>query len=358
MKWRRKIANGRTQWCSYGMAALACVIMAGAGFGPSLQGQDEPARRNADQPRTQPQEKTPDRAERPRANRGDRPATTPAREDRAERSNAADRGAQNRDGNWLGVWVEPTPGNTGVRVMSVHPQSPAGRAGLRAGDYLLQLNGKKIEDANQVTDMVRDAEPGAQSQITIWRNGREQMLNVSFAARPDDRADGQSSNREPQAWLGVGLGESEEARGAMVTNVFPSGPAARAGLRGGDVITRINDQEITNSEDVINAVGAMKAGSEAKLTVQRRGEEVMLTARLADRGDFLAREYFDKGQDSSGPFDDFDDAFSGIPDHAIMLEQQRHICLQHQRIEDLVQQVLDEVKTLRSEVEAMKKNSR
>jgi Do/DeqQ family serine protease len=81
--------------------------------------------------------------------------------------------------------------------------------------------------------------------------------------------------------LAEGLGLSE-VRGALVASVEPGGPAARAGLRRGDVILAFEGEAIVDANDLRNKVAGTRPGSDAKLSVKRDGREITVTSRLGE----------------------------------------------------------------------------
>jgi serine protease Do len=104
----------------------------------------------------------------------------------------------------------------------------------------------------------------------ILRNGRVTRGWIGVSIQPLD-ADIASS---------LGL---EEARGALVASVTPDGPAARAGLQQGDVILTFNGQQIQNSRDLTQRVGATAIGQNSRVEILRNGRRQTLTLRLGER---------------------------------------------------------------------------
>ncbi|MEA2137223.1 MAG: hypothetical protein QOG56_373 [Solirubrobacteraceae bacterium] len=86
-----------------------------------------------------------------------------------------------------------------------------------------------------------------------------------------------------RAYLGVETGDADTGTGAIVSAVVPGGPADDAGLRAGDRIVSIGDNEVTTSTDVAAAVGAAKPGDSVKLAIRRGADERALTVRLGTR---------------------------------------------------------------------------
>jgi thiol-disulfide isomerase/thioredoxin len=93
-------------------------------------------------------------------------------------------------------------------------------------------------------------------------------------------ATGQVSSGRP--WLGVELDQARgDARGVRVKHAVRSSPAWKAGVRDGDLIARVGEVAVSRPDDVIREVGGHLPGTSLRLTVQRGGSEVLLTALLA-----------------------------------------------------------------------------
>jgi serine protease Do len=87
---------------------------------------------------------------------------------------------------WLGVSVEDRDGE--VLITSLDRSGPAGRAGLRAGDLLVAVNGERIETARGLIRAVAGVAPGERAQVTIRRQGREWEIPVTVGRRPTESA--------------------------------------------------------------------------------------------------------------------------------------------------------------------------
>jgi hypothetical protein len=152
--------------------------------------------------------------------------------------------------------------------------------------------------------------------------------------------------------------QDDQQRGVRVMQIYPSGPAARAGLRSGDIIARVEDQQVSRAEDLVDAIERQEPGEQVELTVIRGEDqdqqEEPLDVTLGDRSAFFGDQFPQQGgqgQFGGGQFNDFDE-FS-VPEHAMMLEQHRHLASQHQRIERLLLELREEVQSLRQEVQAL-----
>jgi hypothetical protein len=148
------------------------------------------------------------------------------------------------------------------------------------------------------------------------------------------------------AWLGVFLNDQEEGQvGARITQVYPAGPAARAGLRPGDIVLQINGKEMAGTPELIATVESFQPRERVEFLVRRGQTDVTLPVMLGSRDSFVfysddeyGGEEFDAGQE---------DEFSRIPPYAMQLEHDRRMAEQHQRIEMELRKLQEEVRKLR-----------
>jgi len=161
---------------------------------------------------------------------------------------------------WLGVSLQPlTPDlatsfgvkdGKGALVSEVVPDSPAARAGLRAGDVVTEINGQKVDGPGDLARTVGLANPGQDAKMKVWRDQRERTVEVKLREAPGER---QASVlglqvRPVTAEMAAELG-LRSAEGVVVVAVDQGGPAAEAGLRRGDVIVEVNRRPVTTLAD-------------------------------------------------------------------------------------------------------------
>jgi membrane-associated protease RseP (regulator of RpoE activity) len=171
-------------------------------------------------------------------------------------------------------------------------------------------------------------------------------------------------------WLGVFLDEGDpNIQGARVTQVYPSGPAARAGIQLGDVITQINQQKVGGSADAVMLIREMQPQAHVELAVMRNKEELKIPVVLGSRqqsgyqsfyggqgqfppGQFAQGQFgqgqFPQGQGNGQQGYPGENQFQGVPPHAMQLESERRNFEQHERIEE-------EIRALRAEVQEIRK---
>jgi len=190
--------------------------------------------------------------------------------------------------------------NRGEFIQAVEPGEPADRAGLRAGDIVVKVNGKDVTPDQTLSFLVANIEPGTRVPLEIIRDGQRRTVNITVGMRPseeelrgrtfdpDAQPDGQqgstSSGGVLEESLGVQaieltpqiasqLGVSQETKGVVVVAVDPSSDAARKGLSRGDIVLSVNYQEVKSISEFEAAVsGAKSSNREAVLLrVKSRG---------------------------------------------------------------------------------------
>lgn len=172
------------------------------------------------------------------------------------------------------------PRAEGALVQRVEPAGPAEKGGMEAGDIILKFNGAQIEKSSDLPRIVGNTKPGTGSTVTIWRKGAKRDLNMTVAEmEPESKAlkakDGKPKPVPPTNTLGLGVTEIPEAQrrqlhlegGVLVDNV--DGPAARAGLRPGDIILRLNNTDVTDVAQFNALIGKIDVHKPALLLVRR-----------------------------------------------------------------------------------------
>ena len=182
----------------------------------------------------------------------------------------------------------------GIIITSVSPGSAAEKAGLKRDDVILQVNGKDVSDTAVFRNQIAAMGPGAEVTLTIWRNNAEQQVRVRLGeltttATEQQRSSGGGGGGEAGGRLGITVetltpdlaaqfGLRRGAQGVVVTELDPSGPAAEAGIRPGDVIQEVNRQPVRTPADVR---GALQKNARAPvLLINRGGQTVYIPVPL------------------------------------------------------------------------------
>ena len=183
------------------------------------------------------------------------------------------------------------PNANGAIVSRVEPDSPANRAGLRAGDVIVEFNGQSVQDADHLIAMVSSASPGAKVPMTFYRNGMKQTATATIDKLELENADREGRNDRTSApGFGLSLGDltpevanqlrlPASIEGTVVENVEPFTPASNAGVKRGDVILEVNRQAVHSAREASSDLRTITAGHPAFLLVSRQGIQQLLELR-------------------------------------------------------------------------------
>ena len=179
----------------------------------------------------------------------------------------------------------------GALVNSVEKGGPADKAGIEPGDVILRFNGKVVASSEDLPRIVGATRPGAKATMQVWRNKESRDVQVVVAEMQDDRATRQSrrGGKPPAAvpsQYGLALSELSDAQrkelkvsgGVLVENV--QGAGQRAGVRRGDVILAINNQDVKSVEQFNQMMGQFDKGSIVALLVRRGANSLYIPMRV------------------------------------------------------------------------------
>ena len=188
---------------------------------------------------------------------------------------------------WLGMTVVEEPGKHSAQVVDVYPGGPAAAAGLRSGDRVTTINGRPVDSYLQLLRKISLLAPGTLVRMGVQRGTAAREFTARVAERPvrPSPASSPSGLLDSQGDLDrLGLTvsdlDSESASrvgarspfGAWVVQVVPNGPAAKAGVRLGDVVVEAAGQRVASVESFRSALAERSAGSRLTLEVERQGK--------------------------------------------------------------------------------------
>ena len=171
----------------------------------------------------------------------------------------------------------------GALVRMVESGGPAEKAGLQAGDIILQFDGKPIDKASDLPRIVGNTRPGTKAEMQVYRRGVQRKLTVTVGELPADKVQAEANTADEQVQTNNVLGltvtnlsadQKKQLRvegGVRITAA--QGAGARAGLREGDVVLAVGNKQVLQVADFNAAVGTVEPGKIVSMLV-RRGETV------------------------------------------------------------------------------------
>jgi len=176
------------------------------------------------------------------------------------------------------------PDATGAIVSQVTPDSPAGRAGLKNGDVLRELNGKKIVDGRALQVAVSETAPGTAIDLGILRDGKPESLKVTVGEfhkeAPEEASNTGASEQRGRLGLTVAdlspdvrqqLHVPEQVHGAAIAEVRPGSAADDAGLTPGDVILEVNRHPVESADSFVSQIHTVPQDKDILLLVWSNG---------------------------------------------------------------------------------------
>jgi serine protease Do len=183
--------------------------------------------------------------------------------------------------------LKPNHRETAV-VTDVTNPSPAAEAGLKAGDLIVEFNGKPVPRSAVFPSIIADTPPGQRIVLKIVRDKKEQTIAVKIGELPDDSdPNEQIEARDPELGLRVEritpetvrrLGLSS-AKGVLVIEVQAGGPADQVGIEPADVIREVNQRAVSNVKEFERATRQGRRGDRILLLVQRGDNAVFFAMR-------------------------------------------------------------------------------
>jgi len=188
---------------------------------------------------------------------------------------------------WLGVRIQQVTPEiaeslglkepTGAMIAGVNDGGPADKAKIRNGDIVLKFNGQDVKNMSALPRIVADTEVGKQVPVVVWRDGKEVTVTATLGERPSDQQlasdrSGPSGDAvKPLELAGLGMKVAPltpeardknrlgpDAKGVLVMEVASDGPAAEKGVKVGDVIVEVQQNEVGTPADVQRRVEAAR----------------------------------------------------------------------------------------------------
>jgi serine protease Do len=226
-------------------------------------------------------------------------------------------------GSFLGVGIQEIDGERakelklkddgGVEVTRVDENSPAEKAGLRSGDVIVDYSGQHVEGIDQFSRLVRETPAGREVKLEVLRNGARQAITAKIGSRRTVATPAWVPEMPPipdmprthLGWRSSLLGiEAEQLdgqlaeffgvkEGVLVRSVTKGSAAEKAGIRAGDVITRVDNMGVSSPSDITGHLRSMR-GKTVSIVLMRDRKEVSMSVPIPtdDRSEYFYAKPF------------------------------------------------------------------
>jgi C-terminal processing protease CtpA/Prc len=222
---------------------------------------------------------------------------------------------------YIGVYLQELTDNVrkgldikadkGVLVSGVEDDAPAARAGIEEGDVIVSFNGTAVSSPGDLQDAVRAVSPGKDARVEVMHDGKSRTLTLTVSERPERSerhsfhwdSDDHDGDFAPMVMREIGMGGprlgiqaqdleddglasyfgAKKGDGVLVLSVDDESVAGKAGVKPGDIISRVGKDKITDTGDVHRALGEYDKGDQFDITVLRHGKSQSLKATMDDQ---------------------------------------------------------------------------
>lgn len=187
----------------------------------------------------------------------------------------------------------------GALVSSVVEGGPADKAGIQVGDIIVEFEGKTIKERNELPIWVANTEIGKKAKIVVLRKGKRKSLTLVIDELPENTPDDETLPDEDQAdqevkeILGMGLESlteksrkalklEDDVKGVLIASVDRNSPAGEKGLRRGDVIVSITQEEVKTIDDALAIIEKLRAKGRKSILLKiiRSGNTAFVTVKF------------------------------------------------------------------------------
>ncbi|MHB8628691.1 MAG: PDZ domain-containing protein [Aggregatilineales bacterium] len=188
------------------------------------------------------------------------------------------------EGAYLGAVTNAT--TNGAVIVQIVPGSPAGAAGLQAGDVIQSVNGQAVSMTTPLGAILKMLSPGASALFVVARGNGWLPIRVTLGVRPTPTAtppltntpNGSSTKSANSGYLGIGL--VYDGTNLQIARVADGSPAAVAGLQVNDVLVSIDGQPVQSAQQAQTILADKAPGQNVKLALMRNGQPLTVTVTL------------------------------------------------------------------------------
>jgi len=192
---------------------------------------------------------------------------------------------------WLGVQIQPVTKDiadslglaedSGALVVAPQAGSPGEAAGIKQGDVVTAVNGDPVKDPRDLARRIGAFAPDTTIDVSLWRDGKATEVKVKLGELPADQAASAETENNaapvPEAEqelssLGLSVRPAEDGKGLAIVDVDPDSDAADKGLKSGETITSVNNQEVSSAADVQKVLDQAKKDGRTRALFQVESE--------------------------------------------------------------------------------------
>ena len=206
--------------------------------------------------------------------------------------------------SYIGVQIQPVndtaakaldlKSRNGALVANVIDDGPADNAGIETGDVIVEFDGIKIQSVDHLRNNVSSSKPDKYYNLSLIRNGKKKSLRVKLAKMPNDDQLAMSTQSESASELGIEVSSlnrmnrqefdiKDKDTGVLVTQIFQNTPADDAGIRVGDLITRVGSRRCSSVKQFDDLVRNSKRRGMLMLHIKRDGNAQYVTLDLKEK---------------------------------------------------------------------------
>jgi serine protease Do len=180
------------------------------------------------------------------------------------------------------------PSGHKILIASIISGGGAEKGGVKAGDVISEINGRKVDSIADFRQTIANMMPGTKVELKIYRNGEEKTLDITLAERPnkgvslDRTPEKEQDANTPDVLDGVTVSDisspirkqfklPEDLSGAVITEVNPNSPSADAEIKPGDVILEIDGKPVRNADDAVKMSEEVKGKNSVRLRINSNG---------------------------------------------------------------------------------------
>ncbi len=194
------------------------------------------------------------------------------------------------DRGWLGVVIQEVDKDlaesfgldkpSGALVAQMEPGGPAAQAGVEVGDVIVEFDGLAVETSGDLPHVVGQTAPGEKVAMTVIRQGKRKALKVTVGTLGKETAVAAMTEGPDGGRLGLSVAPDSSGSGVVVEQVYAETPAARAGLRPGDVITQLGYDKVSDVDTFWRLVEALPEKKPVPIRFLRRGQAIFKTLTI------------------------------------------------------------------------------